>query len=317
MSYIGEQQRILVQVAWLYYKEGLTQREIGEKLGLSRVTVNRLLQRARERGIVQVHIDAPDARYLELESALRQAFGLRDAVVTPPLAPEDREARYVALARAGAEWLLSHLRDGMRVGLGMGRTVAHLPQFFAPTRTIACAFAEVVGGAATRTDGFSTYNVTSRMAELAGGRAEYIYAPLLASTRALRDSLMVEPTVAEALARARASDILIQSVGPVDESALLFIHGHLDLAELHELQVRGAVGDMLGQYFDAEGHLVPNEVSARVVGLSLKDVAQIPLSVVLAGGQEKVPVLMAVLRGRLCNVLITDAWTAQRILEEG
>jgi len=74
---------------------------------------------------------------------------------------------------------------------------------------------------------------------------------------------------------------------------------------------------VLGQYFDAEGHLVPNEVSARVVGLSLRDVAQIPLSVVLAGGQEKVPVLMAVLRGGLCNVLITDAWTAQRLLEEG
>lgn len=316
MNYRDEQQ-VLVRAAWMYYKEELTQKEIGERLGLSRVTINRLLQRARERGVVEFHIETSDVEYIELESALRQRFHLHDAMVTLAVEPDEIDVRYAVLARNTADWLTAHLRDGMRVGLGMGRTISHLPDYFAPAQPIDCTFGEVVGGAAAHSGRFAAYNVTSKMAELAGGRPEYFYAPMLASNSVAYRSIVQEPAVAQALERARNSNILIQSVGPVDETAILHIHGHLTREELQLLRERGAVGDMLGHYFDAQGRPVPNPVSDRVIGLSLADVARIPLSVVMAGGPEKVQVLLAALRGELFNVLITDAWTAQQILDEG
>ncbi|MGC9397531.1 MAG: sugar-binding transcriptional regulator [Anaerolineae bacterium] len=315
MNYSDEQQ-VMARAAWMYYKEGLTQQEIGDRLNLSRVTINRLLQRARKRGVVQFHIDTSGVENLELESALRQRFELHDALVTLAVEPEATEARYAALARTTADWLTAHLKEGMRVGLGTGRTISRLPDYFAPPTPIDCAFAEVVGGAAAHSGEMMAYNVTSKMAELAGGRAEYIYAPMLASNPASHDSIVQEPAVAQALERARHSDILIQSVGPVDETALLYLHGHLSDEDLRFLQERGAVGDMLGHYFDAQGKPVLNPISERIIGLSLEDIARIPLSLVMAGGPEKVPVLLAALRGRLFNVLITDAWTAQQILHE-
>ncbi len=315
MNY-GDEQEVLVRAAWMYYKEGLTQKEIGDRLSLSRVTINRLIQRARKRGIVQFRIDASGVENIELESALRQRFQLHDAVVTLGVEPDDTDVHYPVLARTAANWLTTHLKDGMRVGLGTGRTVSHLPNHFAPSSPITCTFTEVVGGAAVHSGEMAAYNVTSKMAELAGGRPEYIYAPMLASNQASHDSIVKEPTVAQALERARNCDILIQSVGPVDETALLYIHGHLKEEELQLLYERGAVGDMLGHYFDKKGNPVPNPVSDRIIGLNLADVAQIPLSVVMAGGPQKVPVLVAALQGHLFNVLITDAWTAQQIISE-
>ncbi len=315
MNYRDEKQ-VLVRAAWMYYKEELTQKEIGDRLGLSRVTINRLLQRARNIGIVQFHIDASNVEHLELESALRQRFQLRDAVVTVAVEPEETDARYAVLARTTADWLTAHLKDSMRVGLGMGRTLSHLPDYFAPPKPIKCVFTEVVGGAAAHSGKFAAYNITSKMAELAGGRPEYFYAPMLASSPSSYHSIVQEPTVIRALECARNSDIILQSVGPVDKTALLYIHGHLNEEELELLHEQGAVGDMLGRYFDTQGRPVTNSVSDRVIGLSLTDVAQIPLSVVMAGGPEKVPVLVAALRGKLFNVLITDAWTARQILNE-
>lgn len=315
MSYTDERQ-VLTRAAWMYYNEGLTQEEIGERLGFSRVTINRLLQRAHERGIIEHRIDTSGVEHVELESALRQRFHLHDAVVTLAVEPGDTEVLYAVLARTTSDWLIAHLKAGMRVGLGMGRTLSHLPEYFSPPSPIDCTFAEVVGGAAAPAGGFTAYNVTSKMAELAGGRPEYLYAPVLASSEAVRLSIMQEPAVAQAIERARGSDILIQSVGPVDTSALLYLHGHLQAEELQTLRDRGAVGDMLGRYFDAQGVPISNPVSDRVIGLSLDEVARIPLSLVMAGGPEKVPVLVAAMRGRLFNVLITDAWTAEELLSE-
>jgi DNA-binding transcriptional regulator LsrR (DeoR family) len=45
-------------VASLYYQQNLTQQEIGDRLGLSRIKINRLLKLAVSSGIVQVTINA-------------------------------------------------------------------------------------------------------------------------------------------------------------------------------------------------------------------------------------------------------------------
>lgn len=40
----------VTEVAWLYYHDGLNQKDIAEALGISRATVVNYLQEARERG---------------------------------------------------------------------------------------------------------------------------------------------------------------------------------------------------------------------------------------------------------------------------
>ncbi len=67
----------LVLISEMYYIQGKTQRDIADSLGLSRPAVSRLLQTARDRGVVRISIVDPSERLKALEEELVQAFGLK------------------------------------------------------------------------------------------------------------------------------------------------------------------------------------------------------------------------------------------------
>src|SRR5690606_12931709 len=93
---------LAVRVAELYYDENKSQDEIGGLLGITRWKVGRLLQQAREQGIVSIEIVHPRARRLGVERQLRDRFGLADAIVVPLAAPSELPDR---VAQAAADYL--------------------------------------------------------------------------------------------------------------------------------------------------------------------------------------------------------------------
>jgi len=69
----------LLAVARLYYEDDLSQQQIADRLGVSRSTVSRLLQLAREQGIVHIEIRPPTSAS-QLSAWLQGALKLRKAV---------------------------------------------------------------------------------------------------------------------------------------------------------------------------------------------------------------------------------------------
>lgn len=305
--------RLCARVARLYYESGFTQERIGEHLGLSRMKVNRLLKLATESGVVQIRIVPADEPHSDLVEGLESAFRLREARVVPdPVAGQELRP---ALAAAAATWLADRLTDELVVGVGLGRTVALLPATFAMSRPTHCRFVTLEGVGVSPNAGFAAYDVTSRLADASGGRADVISAPTFVSSRSVRDALLSEPSVDAALALARAAGLMIQSLGTVTSDALLFRHGTLSREDLVRLEAAGAVGDALGHFFDAEGTHVEWPTDDLHIGLTLDEIRRCPTSAVVAGGRDKVPAIRAALRGGIANVLITDATTAERLLE--
>jgi len=310
----NEDHRLCVKVAKLYYEDSLTQGEIAKKLDYSRIKIHRLLRTAKEAGIVTIQITTPNPDFYDLEHNLISQYDLRDAFVVPTQ-PEGSKL-YLSLAAGAVSWLKHHLEDGVRIGLGLGRTISHLPQVFEVNQKVKCIFTEVVGAASDHSQGFASYNITSHMAEIAGGEAEFFYAPTVVSSPNLKSELIAEPSIKRSLERARKCDIMLQSVGPVDSSALLYLHGHLNEDDLHTLIDSGAIGDALGHYFDINGQPVSTLTDDVMMGLDLGDLKKIPWSVLIAGGEEKVPIIQAALKGDFFNVLITDDQSATVLLSE-
>ncbi len=306
--------RLQVRAAWLYHTEGLTQQEIAEKLGLSRIKVNRLLREARQRGIVKISIDTRGIIFPELEERLCSDFGLRDAVVV--VESEEGEPLYRLLSQATVAWLIPRLTSEAIVGLSYGRTLSYLPEVFRPPHHIPCTFIEVIGGLSNLTTSITQINIVAKMAELCGGRAEFLNVPTIVSSPEIRQLLLHEKAVSQAFIKARACEFLLTSVGPASPSALLFQHGYLDETDLKELCSRGAVGDVMGRFIAADGSPVPSALDDRLMGLELDEISQIPFRILIAGGKEKVAPALAVIRNGLFNVLITDRSTAQALLEE-
>ena len=295
----------------MLHKAGLTQSEIGERLGYSRIKINRVLALARVHGVLEVMVNVPAGWHVELETELIRLFGLRDVVIVS--AEESGRSLESVLAEGAAGFLAEHLEAGMRVGIGIGRTVAHLPERFRPDRRIDCSFIELVGAAYT--SDWARFDVTFRMAELAGGKREALQAPGYLTDPDLSTRLALEPAVAETLDRARASDVMIQSVGPVDTSAILFQYGVLTIDDLDDLRDRGAVGDALGYYYDIDGNHVESRTDPNLIGIGLDDLRHVPWSVLVAGGPAKVTPIVGGLRGGYFNTLVTDDETAQTLID--
>jgi DNA-binding transcriptional regulator LsrR (DeoR family) len=118
--------------------------------------------------------------------------------------------------------------------------------------------------------------------------------------------------VRELRARARAS---VLGIGEIAWNAPVHRDGLLNDAEIGTLIERGAVGEITGWAFDAEGRILDGETNTRVASLPLERPPGRP-TIVAGNGSRKVVPLRAALRGGLLSGLITDEATAAALLAD-
>ncbi len=307
-----EEERLAV-VAWLYYKEGLTQEGIARRLGLSRVKVARLLARARERGVVEFRITRPLPESFRLARALETAYRLAEAVVAP--GGEDREAALRAVGQAAAETLLRVVGPGDALGVGWSTTLHRMnPYLHPPGRPLGGRVHELVGSFLGQAN---PYSVSARVAEALGCRLVPLPAPVLVERAGVARALLREPGIAAALEGARSVRVAFVGIGLLDRRGTLVQTGMLRLEEAEGLIRLGAVGDVLMRFFDREGKPLATPLDDRVIGIDWDAFLAIPYRVAVAVGVEKAPVIRAALAGGLVHALVTDAATARALLEGG
>ncbi len=303
---------LLSRVASLYYLEEKTQDEVAEELGLSRQKVQRLLQQAREQGIVEINVHMLPLVPLELEKRLKTHFNLEDVVVAAPYPDEPR--RRQSVARAAASYLERHLSDGMVVAVGMGRNTGEIPNFFHPPRRIECTFVSAMGGSPYVGELINPNDICQKLAAQAGGNAKLLHAPAYVESQRVRDTLLTQEVISQTYELARRADVAVIGIGTPSDDCTLVRMGCLSLAEARRLRRAGAVGDMLGDYFNQEGQEVPSDLHRRLVGLNLNDMRYIPQVVVVASEADKPQGILGALRTGILHVLITEADNALDIL---
>jgi DNA-binding transcriptional regulator LsrR (DeoR family) len=304
---------MLVRIAWDYYIGELTQQKIAQRFRISRPKVARLLKRAREEGIVEFHIKGMPVENLQLEHRLREIFGLQYAIVILSHSNEDHNRR--ELGKAAAKELETLFEGDHIIGLGMGRTLAEIPDFVAAPPKSNLTFVEIVGGASRTDAGLDTYNISWRLADRCGGVAIHVNSPVVVKNAEMRSMLLDDPQITSALDMAKQSDFAFVGVGTVNEDMTLVQQGYCDDSMAHELIEMGAVCDIIGHYLDLEGRPVESCIEGRLVGLSLDQIADIPTVIGVAGGPGKAKAILGALRSGCLDVLITDYQCAQEIVK--
>jgi DNA-binding transcriptional regulator LsrR (DeoR family) len=94
----------------------------------------------------------------------------------------------------------------------------------------------------------------------------------------------------------------------------LFLDGFISEAELKALQKAGAVGEICGWSFDADGRIIEGPINERVASAPIPS-RERSLVVAIAMGSRKLPGIRATLNRRLVNGLITDERTAEGLLD--
>lgn len=302
---------LMVRIARMTYAQDMTLTEIASETGLNRWQVSRLLQEAKDLGVVRIEIVPRSLRHPELEARLAETFGLRDAVVVP--GPVEQGIEGVALA-AGQYLATLKPKPGV-IGVSWGRTMAAVAHGLPPDWADGVNVVQINGTVAP-VPGIAHHNdVAETFARKGRGRMIPLPVPAIVGERLTREVLEKDRIVADVLREARGAQVLAFSLGIAGEGSVLKRSGNILKHEMDALLKAGAVGDVLGHFISRRGHIVDPELDARTIGLGLSDLKKCDRVIGIAAGTEKHDVTLGTLKAGLINVLVTDEATATYVLE--
>lgn len=306
----NEPDRLRARAVWLYHVEGCTQNDIATALGINRVMVVRLLADARRRNEVRITIASPLAGLIEMERAIETKFGIRRVIVAPFADPDADPVKVIAAA-AGS-FLSGLMKSGMTVGVGWGRTLYNTLPYISGAQLDNFRVVSLLGGisAARR---FNPAEFAWQFTELFQGDGYLIPAPAVVDSPETKHALLERCGLAGIFEMAEKLDVALLSVGGITALTTSYRTGYISESDRRSLIEAGAVGDILYNFIDEAGALVPHEVNERVISVKLTHLQRTPERVLISGGKEKIVAIRAAISTLRPTTLITDEQSALRL----
>lgn len=238
------------RVGWYYFIAGLTQKEIAERLDITRLKVNRVIGQMRSDGLVKIELDMPLISCRRLAEQVADAYGLKDVVVVPDVENYLLQKRLIGEA---AGTMVTPLIKGhdLGIGIGSGRTLSFVVRGLSARPSEGSWVVGLIGGI-TRATGSNSFDVATKMAQKLGVECHYLTAPIFCASAAARDALLLIDELTDVLARTEIADVALVSCGSVDEASSLtqvrVIKDHLV-----DIIAAGAVGEILAATLTPKG----------------------------------------------------------------
>lgn len=303
----------MICAAWLYYEEDMTQDEVAQRLGISRASVNKLLQGARAHGVVEISVAARHLQTIGRARRIRRRFGIENCLVVPD--DDGRRPDFERVGQAGARFLSERLQPDDVLGVSWGRTVLALSGALM-AKTLPGISVVQVTGSAIGTYRFSAELCASNIANRIGARCIHLHAPGIVSHADVKRMLMRERALIQQFQIIATCNRIVFGVGSVASSSTAFDSGFLTTAEAAPYIERGAVAVLAGRFLDADGAAVLDELDDRMIGMTVAEIHAVADRICVAAGAEKVAPIRALLAGGFITSLITDQPTAAALLEE-
>jgi deoxyribonucleoside regulator len=309
----------LIEVAKLYYQFDFSQQKIAEKLGISRPSVSRMLQQAKEQGIVQIKIFDQSEGTERLANAVTRAFDLKHCIVVP--VPEyNAEVIKMELGKAASGYLEEIVQHGNIIGATWGTTLYEVAQHVKPKNVKDVSVVQLNGGVSYSETNTYAAEILNYLSTAFNTFPHFLPLPAVVDHPVVANAIITDRHIKRVLNLGKQCDIAMYTVGEFTKESTLFNAGYFSSEDFDQLKAKKAVGDICSRIFDIEGNICNSELDERTIGINLSDLSKKPYSILIAGGIEKVDAIIGALRGQFTNVLITDQHTAQILLtlvEEG
>ena len=207
------------------------------------------------------------------------------------------------------------ITDDSVIGLGWGSmvyTVVRSGYLKSKRDAVVVQIQGSIGGATPDIDGAG---IASTLGRTLGGRVHTLSAPMVVSDAAVRTGLLRDQHIRHTLEIGKRAEAIIVGIGAVSPRSGLYRAGYLNDADLEFIRGQGAVGDVCGSYFTADGTLSPLELNDRMIALDAEAMRRAPLRVGVTCGPEKILPNIGAARSGLVNVLITDEVAATGMLQ--
>jgi len=303
---------LLVRVSEMYYQQGLNQSEIAKILGTSRPTVSRLIDEAKEMGVVEIIVHSPIRKDPQLSYRLRNELKLRDAVVVSGTSDPEKALSYCC--QSANQFFGTILTNNVTVGITWGTAMEKLCELISPREYYNVNVVQMVGCLATGDPTMDGLELAIRISRKLGGTYSNIYAPVYVENELVHSYLMQERQIQASLRRARHTDIILTGIGSLDSATSLQKAGYFTDRDRMFLLGKGAVGHLLARPIDKDGNEIIFD-NHYVVGAPLESMKSAQWSVGIAVSEEKAEAVIAASRGGYINTMIIDQLLALKVLE--
>lgn len=301
----------LAHIAREYYLNRKSRVEIAEETGLSRFKVGRMLDEAVETGIIRFEIVSTPGIDLDLSMRLKRRFGLEHGVAVELPVDTDAEAQS-SLGEAAAGLLDELVRPDDILGLTSGRTLNVMAR---QLESLPCrAVVQLAGVAGPIQE--SGLEVIRRLASFPGVQPWPIYASLVMSDAQTAQGTLRQPTVRAAVEMFDEVTIAIGAIGSwMPPNSLMMMNPAITDQDRTRLLKRGVVAEIASTLVTDSGEVI-HDLDERSIAVSEQQLRAIRSRVAIAGGPSKTRAIRAVLTSGLLTGLVTDSFTAARLLAD-
>ncbi|OAB41668.1 sugar-binding transcriptional regulator [Paenibacillus glacialis] len=308
----SEKQRLSIEAARLYYQSDYSQQQIASLLGVSRPTVSRLLQHAKEKGYVRIDIIDPREDLDILASELKNRYQLDTVQLCySPLNEYEEIKKHIS--KKAAEFIHEIVQDGDIIGVTWGTTMHSVALHLQSKPLKGVEVVQLKGGVSHSQVNTYAAEIVNLFAEAFQTIARYLPLPVIFDSIEVKRMVEEDRHIGRIIELGRQANIAAFTVGTVQENALLFRLGYFNEQE-KELLGRTGAGDICSRFFNTEGEICSEAINNRTVGIDLSELRKKEKSILIAGGQRKIEAIQAALAGKYANILITDQFTAQTLL---
>lgn len=307
--------KLLVQIAQMYYQEDKNQSQISKELNIHRSTISRLLKKSREEGIVTITINYDLAGTYSLEKELEERFGLKKAIVVPTAIDIQSEQKLQLLGAAANKYLQTILEEEMTIGFSWGQAMSMVAAELQETEKNNLMCIPLIGGPSGRLIGeYHVNTITFEASKKLKSKAVLIDSPAFPETKELKEALMANQFNQELVQLWQKLSIAIFGIGSpqMKDSTRWKLFYDDNILEGLEDQV---VGDVISHFYNAQGQHISSKLDERLIGITLEELKKVNYRIAVAESLEKVSAIRGALRGKYMNVLVTTQETAEAILK--
>lgn len=307
----------MVQVARMYYKEGLTQDKIAKEFGISRSSISILLTEAKKRGIIQINILDPMANNEELSAKMETIFGLDKCIVVPGGTYKEKILLQMVSLQA-AKFISGVMSSHTSVGISWGSSCYEFIKAF-PVNTELCDIDVVplIGGSPLLAQEFQLNESVLNFAEKLRGVPTLIYSPGMVDSLEDKKRILDSKYMQSILQKWANLDLAIVGIGRPPK---VFDKDNNEYLNSNMLKIVNetpdiAVGDLCARRFNIKGEFIHCTYNDRLIGIDEDGLNNSKKILALAIGSQKIFSIIGALNTKLLNYLVLDEMTANNIIK--
>ena len=311
------------RIAWMYWKQKISQKEIAKKFNISTVQVHRILNDAEKNGYVKVYVEGSFDICRQYEESIEKKYNLKHIEVVPTdsihselTTSTSLDPDPLSIAYAGANTIINIINEEKcrNFGWSTGSTNARIANLLPEIRETV-SFVDTTGS--LRNDlSFNPLLGLNTLSKKTKGKCFHLGAPYIFPSLKEKNKFFNLKFVKDILKQEEKCEYIILGIGSMRGGTSLYhrVKNHpylLDKKNFDQLKKDGAVGEASGNFFDKNGkHFVYDQIVSKNYELIKKK-----KTIAIAGGTQKASAIKSVLLNECLYGLITDEEAARNILK--